>query len=148
RIRREPINAYGIVENILREMSHLIAEDKQIQLMNKIPKDLPEINSDPNKFTQIIYNLVNNSIKYTESGAITIDGNLKGDQIEFTVKDAGIGLKEEEKSEVFKVFYINDKNTENTGMGLGLPITKHLVELLGGQISVASTYGQGTSIRF
>lgn len=148
-IRLRPFNAYRIVENILREMTVLIPKDKDILLINRIPDDLPTINGDPDKFTQIIYNLVSNAINHTESGEIGISASLNNGQAYFYIRDTGIGIKEEEKTEIFEVFYkSNDNNIEKTGMGLGLPITKHLVEIQGGEISVESTYGKGSSFIF
>ncbi len=147
-IRLSPFKAYTIVENILREMEALIAEDKNISLINSITDDFPIINGDPEKFTQIIYNLVNNSINHTELGTIEVSAFLKNGQAYFEVKDSGIGIKEEEKNDIFEVFYKNDNNSHKTGMGLGLPITKHLVEIQGGEIGVESNYGEGTSLTF
>ena len=148
-IRLRPFNAYTIVEDILREIAVLIPKDKDISLINSLPENLPNINGDPEKFTQIIYNLLNNAINYTEFGEIKISGSLKKVQATFKIIDTGIGIKEEDKGEIFEVFYKNDdNNTEKPGMGLGLPITKHLVEIQGGEIRVESRYGKGTSFIF
>lgn len=147
-LRIQSMNVYRIIENILREMAFLIPEDKDIQLINNIPEDLPMIHSDPDKFIQIIYNLINNSIRYTKVGTIEVSAIVESEKIKFRVKDTGIGIKEEDKEEIFKVFYKVDEDDDNMSMGLGLPITKQLVEVLGGEIAVASTYGKGSSFTF
>lgn len=146
-LRFSPIHIYRTVESILREMDILIPEEKDIVLINDVEETLPVINSDSDKFTQILYNLVNNSIKYTKSGEIRVSASLENEYIAFEVMDTGIGISEEDKDEIFKVFY-KKIDTENSGMGIGLPITKHLVEALGGEISVESSYGQGSIFRF
>lgn len=147
-IRFDSIDPYRIIDNILREIKVLIPEDKDIVLINNVPDDLPIINSDSDKFTQIIYNLINNAIKHTRNGEIIVFACLINGQVKFDIKDTGIGIKEEDKEDIFKVFYKANKDTENPGMGLGLPITKHLVEILGGGISVESIYGKGSIFSF
>lgn len=147
-LRIKSMDIHRIVGNILREMEMLIPEDKNLQLVNNIPADFPMIHSDPDKFTQIIYNLVNNSIKYTNAGKIEISAIVEDEKVIFEVKDTGIGIRKEDEEEIFKVFYRMDEDSKNTGMGLGLPITKQLVEVLGGAISVQSIYGEGSSFIF
>ena len=98
------------------------------------------IYTDPIRFYQIYSNLIGNALKFTEKGEIEIGYNFANDSIIFYVKDTGIGLTKEEKQVIFKRFYKlnNNKQKIYRGAGLGLAISKHLVELLGGKIWVES----------
>ena len=111
---------------------------------------LPLVNSDPNRLRQVITNLISNSIKYTLKGEINITAIQKGKFIEVSVKDTGIGIPAEELQKLFTRFHrVQDKQTEEIrGTGLGLWITKNIVELLGGKIQAESIYGTGTNIIF
>lgn len=111
---------------------------------------LPEIYADPHRINQVLTNLINNAIKYSLKGTITVATRVTGSQIEISVKDTGIGIPAEELSKLFGKFYrIKDEKTQDVrGTGLGLWITKQLVEALGGKISVESIYGSGSSFSF
>ncbi|HZX21336.1 MAG TPA: ATP-binding protein, partial [Clostridia bacterium] len=149
KLRLDSIKPYRMLEYILEEMEVLIPEEKNIVLKNRISEEFPALRADPDKFTQIIYNLVHNAIKYTENGGIKICASIIDDQAEIEVSDTGIGIEEKHLEEIFNTFYQeNDKGEPNQGLGLGLSIVKHLVESQGGQIKAESTYGKGTTFKF
>ncbi len=142
-----PIELWATIEKMLQEMQ--TTSDKPIFLENLIPKNFPLIKADPDRFRQIIYNILDNAIKYTEEGTITLTAAIKEGQAEVSIKDTGIGIKKEKLKEIFSVFYTNNpKGKRNQGMGLGLPIAKYLIESHGGNIYVKSEYGIGTKLCF
>lgn len=149
KLRLQPFEPYKIVEEILREMEILISKDSNVKVINEIPEKFPALNADPDKFIQIIYNLLHNAIKYTKSGNIIVSAFLLEGQAEFRVTDTGIGIEEKYLKEVFDTFFQEDnEDYEHQGLGLGLSIVKHLVESHGGNIYVESTYKKGTSFIF
>ena len=108
------------------------------------------IYSDPVRINQILDNLINNAIKFTQDGTIHIGYTKQQDgTIAFYVKDTGIGIPKDELDAIFERFVQIDKKVPNKGgTGLGLAITKGLVELLGGEINVQSVEGKGTTFYF
>lgn len=148
KLRLGPIQVYKIVDDILREMRLLIPENKKLVLINKIPETFPALKADPDKFTQIIYNLVNNAIKFTESGEVIVSAYTDNGQAIIQVTDTGIGIEEKHMEEIFDIFYQNNQVDDgNEGLGLGLSIVKHLVESQGGKVHVESVYGTGSSFK-
>lgn len=105
------------------------------------------IASDPLKIRQILTNLTSNAAKFTDSGRITLSLKMEADGIKITVSDTGIGIKEEDMDKLFSAFsQLEDAKTKrHEGTGLGLTITKNLLNMLGGSISVSSVYGKGTT---
>lgn len=105
------------------------------------------LKADKNKLREIFVNLIGNSIKYTKQGSVVLKVNSKKDQfVEFRVSDTGVGMTQEEQKDLFQKFYrIKNEDTQDvSGTGLGLWITKQLVEKMGGTISVESIKDKGT----
>jgi signal transduction histidine kinase len=125
------------------------ANEKHLQLLYH-PSKLPLIRSDHQRIRQVVTNLISNSIKYTLKGTVTVETTIQDNTIIIGVKDTGIGIPPEHMNKLFGKFHrVQDKQTnEVRGTGLGLWITKQIVELLGGKIQVESIYGTGTSISF
>lgn len=148
KIEVNEINVNEIIENVIKLMIPT-ATQKGLSL-NFNPSELPKINSDPNRVRQVVTNLVSNSVKYTLKGQVDVSALLKDKLIEVSVKDTGIGIPGEEVVNLFTKFHrVKDKQTtEVRGTGLGLWITKQIVELLGGKITVESIYGTGTKFSF
>ncbi len=126
--------------------------NKPIELITNYAKDLPsELYGDKEKIKQILVNLLTNAAKYTDKGTITLDvsSKIKKDNclLTISVKDTGRGIKEEQKKFLFTQFYRleEDKDTDIEGTGLGLALTKSLVDLLGGKITVDSKYMEGST---
>ena len=115
-----------------------------------VPEDFI-LEADPKKLKQILYNLFSNSIKFTpEGGQVTVESRLFEDFVRISVKDNGIGIREEDQERVFKEFEQVDNSYERQyeGTGLGLPLTKKLVELHGGDVFLKSKVGVGTEVTF
>ncbi len=137
-------------ESIKRVLSGAIAE-KNIKLVFSFSPDIEEVVVDQTRFKQIIINLVSNAIKFSHSGGtVSVSSERTGHDLRFAVKDKGIGIRPEEMATLFKPFRqaASGKNFNHQGIGLGLAITKKLVELHGGSISVDSEWGKGTSVSF
>jgi signal transduction histidine kinase/CheY-like chemotaxis protein len=127
-------------------------ENVVVKLQEPDEKIKKNIVTDPVKLNQIIINLLNNALKFTDEGFVILDYEVDTNQnlIVFHVKDSGIGMPEEFKDKVFKRFNkINAKNiSANEGLGLGLAISKSYVEMLGGSISVETKEGLGSTFTF
>jgi len=111
-------------------------------------KDLPPARLDDDKFQQIMTNLIDNGGKYSETGStVLITTESKGDKIIIRVKDEGVGIKKEDSDKLFKKFsrIENHLTSKTQGNGLGLYITKQLVEVMNGQITFESEEGNGTT---
>lgn len=119
----------------------------KIYIDNKVPKF---IITDPVKLQQILTNLINNSIKFTEYGSVIIVIKLDNSNLRFEIKDTGIGISEENQTKLFKAFMQADSSTTRNfgGTGLGLLICKNLVELMRGKIGLISNLGIGTTVWF
>lgn len=138
-----------IVEEINAQLK-ISADEKGLALSYSKPAaTLPPIDCDPERLKQILINLVGNSIKYTEKGSVTVTTEVNKDgKLEIKVKDTGIGMSAEAQKKLFEKFYRikNEKTEKIIGTGLGLWITKQIVELMNGKIFVESMEGAGTQI--
>jgi len=152
-LRRAPVGMREVVDIVLTLSAPLVA-DRDLELRNEIPPDLPLVDGDENRLQQIMHNLVGNSIKFTQQGRITVSGRrLAAPQdgwVEIVVTDTGIGIPQERLETIFESFEQADASTarEFGGTGLGLTITRQLVELHGGTIRVESAAGKGSRFAF
>ena len=151
RLEISPIH-FNLIEmyNNICSVSRFLAEAKGLYFQSSIDPALPTvIYGDDTRIRQVIFNIINNAIKYTREGIVTFDVEKatehSRDKIVFTIKDTGIGIKEDDLPKLFNAFYQVDMavNRGIDGSGLGLPITKNLISLMDGEISINSTYGEG-----
>ena len=131
------------------------AQEKNLEMIINYPADLPKnFIGDAGRIRQVITNLLGNAVKFTETGHIQIDVNIKPtrDMVICTidVKDSGIGISPEKMNRIFDKFTQADGSTTRVygGTGLGLTISKHIVEMMGGRMRVSSTLGEGSSFGF
>lgn len=146
---------YGLLD-LLEEMLALRAEAKGLRLIIEPSDDLPRyINTDDKKLRQVLINLLGNAIKFTERGSVMLRVSpvLSQSQgqitIHFEVEDTGSGIAPEDMEDLFKPFVQTETGRQSQqGTGLGLPIAKRFVELMGGRIAVTSQVGKGSIFKF
>jgi two-component system CheB/CheR fusion protein len=138
----------AVITDVVKEMGQL-AKEKNIELIYTNQKTAYVL-ADPEKTKQILINLVGNAIKYTEKGKVEIITEEKPDDVICHVKDTGLGISSEAQKKLFDKFYRvkTEKTRSITGTGLGLWITKKLVEMMDGSIGVKSSEGQGSDFYF
>lgn len=138
------------IENIIKELK-IQADVKNLSLTYKPhASPLPTVKIDEDRLKQVLINIIGNSIKYTAKGSVDVVTKLnsKGDRLQIKVKDTGIGMSSKERERLFEKFYRiqNDKTSKIIGTGLGLWITKQLIELMKGEITVDSMEDVGTEM--
>ncbi|MBI1908810.1 MAG: HAMP domain-containing protein [Deltaproteobacteria bacterium] len=146
---REFFPIQRVTDNVLLMAQRLIGE-KPIHLVDQIPKELSPVYADPLRVQQIFLNLLENAVKFTEGGEITLMAGERPEAIQFAVKDTGIGIPQETMKYIFEEFRQGDGSTKRKygGTGLGLSIVKKLVRLHGGEIWVESIEGKGSTFSF
>jgi len=152
----EPVNFYleAMLANV-ESVNALSASAKGLNLQFDCPPDLPPLYGDSMRLGQVLLNLVNNAVKFTEQGQVkltveVIEQTDSDIELGFSVTDTGIGMTAEQQANLFQAFTQADTSiTRNYGgTGLGLAICKQLVELMGGEIGVESTPGKGSRFHF
>jgi CheY-like chemotaxis protein len=127
-----------------------LVKDKPVTLVQEIAENLPVVWADPTRIRQITLNLVSNACKFTDEGTITVRAQTDRDRIIVSVSDTGIGIPEENLTSIFEEFTQVDPSTTRKvgGTGLGLPISRHFVEMHKGRIWVESKLGYGSTFSF
>ncbi|MBD0390326.1 MAG: response regulator, partial [Nostoc sp. C3-bin3] len=154
----KPVGVREIADVVLTLSQPLIGK-KPLQLINSVSSDIPLVDADENRLQQIFYNLIGNAIKFTEAGTVEISAEVvsgqdpivtNNQQLAITISDTGIGIPEYKFERIFELFEQADGSTARFygGTGLGLTVTKRLVELHGGKIWVESTLGEGSRFTF
>ncbi len=157
-ISRQRISVSEVIEHVIHSYTYE-AESKNLRVIQDIDEDTPDVFADKDRFTEIVDNLLNNAIKYTNEGSIIIQTSHTRDHVQVNVIDTGIGIPEEELSMLGTKFhrvgnYINGSDDSNFeivrpgGTGLGLYVVFALVEQMGGKIWVKSDAGKGTTFSF
>ncbi|MEM7018879.1 MAG: ATP-binding protein, partial [Pseudomonadota bacterium] len=141
---------YEITE-VVMTLSQTLVGQKSVKLVNKVSNDLPPASADENRLQQVLYNLIGNGIKFTEEGRVEVDAVLIDDnQLRVSISDTGIGIPKDKHDLIFQSFQQGDGSTarEFGGTGLGLTVTKQLVELHGGDIWLESEPEKGSVFSF
>ncbi len=148
-IQHKPVDLFQVTENSLALLKPLHRE-KPIDLQNELTKDLPLVDGDEDRIQQILFNLLGNALKFTESGEVRLSAVVQDGWVEVAVADTGIGIPQDKQERIFDAFEQGDASTERThgGTGLGLSVAKQLIELHGGRIWLESVVGQGSVFRF
>ncbi|MEC1716358.1 hybrid sensor histidine kinase/response regulator [Schinkia azotoformans] len=143
----KPIDLYSTIFVVMEVFSYMLQKD--IKIINSISRDISFVRADENRLRQILYNLIDNAIKYTDQGTIELTAQESDGKIIISIRDTGRGIASADINKVFHAFErVGDSNTEYQSVGLGLSITKQLVELQGGQIWARSTIGEGSTFSF
>ncbi|MDH5744785.1 MAG: cell wall metabolism sensor histidine kinase WalK [Candidatus Aminicenantes bacterium] len=145
KLEPEKVDVKSLIENVLAIFEQPLKEKKlkaEIKVLNKIPS----VKGDPFKLEQMFLNIIDNAVKYTKKGKITVLLKKEDKNLSVEIEDTGIGIPEEHMSRIFERFYVVDKSRSRSlgGTGLGLSIVKHIVLLHNGQVNVESTPGKGT----
>jgi hypothetical protein len=112
------------------------------------PSEFPEVYADADKVAQVLTNLVENAVKYSEGGTVTVSGETADGGVEVAVRDEGVGIPAAQIPLIFTKFYRREGGSAPSGTGLGLYIARGLVDAHGGRIWARSQLGQGTEVRF
>ncbi|WP_025718133.1 hybrid sensor histidine kinase/response regulator [Paenibacillus sp. 1-18] len=148
-LNRRPVNVQAAVDSVLEVLDHTM-DKKKLKFVKEWPCSLPKVHADEDRLNQILYNLLGNAVKFTEEGQIYISAKVGYRVIEISVKDTGPGIAKEHLAHIFEPFNrganADDKGSGGTGLGLG--ITRRLVELHGGQMWVESRLGKGSTFYF
>jgi len=148
-IVKEEFAVPGLIGKVVETVSPL-AEKKGLALAAALSPEVGQIYSDRRRVEQILLNLVNNAVKFTERGRVRIEGAIVDEYLRVSVEDTGIGIKAEDMGKLFQTFrQIQTVSTrDHEGTGLGLSICKKLVTMLGGEIWAESEYGVGSKFSF
>lgn len=132
------------------DMLHYMLEGKPVRLVNRISADFPFVQGDENRVTQIMFNLLHNAMKYTSSGEIIIQSHTKGNLAYISIEDTGIGMDDETIGSIFDAYTqgANGESMMEGGFGLGLSISRQLIELHGEALRVESVLGKGSTFTF
>ena len=147
-LRRVPTNLNYLIEEVVGQMSPQ-AESKPVTITTDFNSNLPVIKVDKDRIRQTLTNLVHNAIKFNNPGGkVTITTTFDNESAIVSMSDTGIGISKEDLPHIFERFYKADKARSQGGSGLGLAIAKHTIQAHGGNISVKSEEGKGTTITF
>ncbi len=143
------VEVVPLLTELQNEMWDLF-QQSGLQLECHADAALPLVSTDPNKLKVVIKNLIGNAIKFTEKGKILVAVQARGEGLEIAVSDTGTGISPEDLAVIFEAFRQGEQKVltrRHGGVGLGLYIVKRMLELLGGQVSVESVLGQGSTFR-
>ncbi len=148
-IASEPFDMRQVIEKVVQTVTPL-AEKKGLALVAEVALEVGQIVSDRRRVEQILLNLINNAIKFTEQGQVRIESRMCDGWLVTNVTDTGIGIKPEDIARLFEPFQQIEHRLGRLreGTGLGLSICKRLVEMLGGKITVESEWGVGSTFTF
>ncbi|MEM9556326.1 MAG: response regulator [Acidobacteriota bacterium] len=150
-LHRRAVDLHALVDIVLT-LSKPLVGSKDVALRNAVADDLPPVSADAGRLEQILHNLVGNAIKFTDAGHVEVSAAVREDEDRMTVvvRDTGIGIPSEQQGRIFDLFVQAAPSSERQygGTGLGLAVTRHLVERHGGEITVESVEGEGTSFSF
>jgi signal transduction histidine kinase len=144
------VNLEDVIETLVSNYGQIL-EQKKLTINFTKPANLPQVKIDVEKMKLVIANLIENAIKYTPAGGkIAVMISSEGENLKVAVRDNGIGILKDQQSRIFTKYFrgTNALKTETEGTGLGLFITKNIVETHGGKIWFASEEGKGTSFFF
>ncbi|OCS86989.1 ATP-binding protein [Caryophanon latum] len=137
-----------VINDVIMEVRHLIPKEQHVTVVNTIEEHLPMLYSDELRLKQVLYNLLHNAIQHTTEGHITVSASVVNEKMHIHVTDTGKGIAPQHVKYIFNTFYRVSRDTNSGGLGLGLSITKNIIEQLGGNIFVTSTLGEGSTFSF
>ena len=138
-----------MIEDVINDVMGIFrrqADEKGLILNVEIEKELPPVDADRYSVEQVLVNLLENAIRYTSSGSVTVRTDFRGKYVTIVISDTGSGISQEHLPRLFERFYVVDRARSRSrgGTGLGLAIVKHIMTLHGGWVRVSSTLGEGS----
>lgn len=148
RLNKRSVHLQGVVVGVF-DMLRYLTEGKALELEQKISDSFPRVIADENRLVQVMFNLLHNSIKFTEKGVISVEAEVRDGMAIIRVEDTGIGMDEETRRVIFRPYEQAQAGMSGAGgIGLGLSICKQLIELHGGTLEVQSSPGEGSVFEF
>ena len=147
-LNRSEVDLPELLHGIMRDWEKRFAT-KQLKSHLNFPGNLPRLPADETRLQELIYNLLDNAVKYSKpGGTVSLRAELAGNSVRISVKDQGQGIPPNDLPRIFERFYRADKSrsAEQSGTGLGLSIVKHIAQLHGGTVEAESELGKGTTI--
>jgi PAS domain S-box-containing protein len=146
KVEQRPLEVAAVVKSVAETVAPLAAE-KGLELSWSVAPDVGVLLSDHTRLEQVLLNVMGNAIKFTESGSVRVEAKRVGDGVAFIVADTGCGIAHDDLPRVFEEFYQVERDdvAKSEGTGLGLTVSKRLLDLLGGTIEVESTPGEGST---
>ena len=146
----QEVDISAVLDGVIIIADQLVETKPGVTLEEEIAENLPTIEADPTRLSQVLLNLIHNAVKFTDKGHITIRISREPNNILFEVRDTGIGIAEENQELVFEPFetILEDKNDPRLGFGLGLKIVEHIIDLHDGETWFESKAGIGSSFFF
>ncbi len=147
-LSRRAVDVHSVADVVLT-LIEPVTENRSVRLINDIDPELPAANADETRLQQILSNLVDNALKFTDRGTVRLEAKVHGEMMTVMVSDTGVGIAADKLTTIFQPRLRSEQAAQKQeGSGLGLSITKQLVELHGGTIRVESVVGQGTDFIF
>ncbi|MFC5591732.1 ATP-binding protein [Sporosarcina soli] len=144
-VHPKSINIHAVIFGVF-DLLHYLADGKQIKLTSTVPTDFPHVVADESRLIQIFFNLLENAIKYTECGNVRVHAKVLNDLAIICIEDTGIGMDEKTQENVMSAYGRGIEDDE--GLGLGLNVSKKLIELHGGSLQIQSELRKGTKFIF
>ncbi len=149
-LRIEPTNV-SVIEAINAAVESTATEisSRQHKLTTEIEPNLPQVKADKDRLAQVMLNLISNAYKYTPNGGtITVKARKQDNEVVISVADSGVGMTPEQVAKLGTKFWRADNNLQQPGTGLGFAITRNLIELMGGKLTIQSEPGKGSAFTF
>lgn len=147
-MEKAPVDVRALVQEVLARFDQR-ASAKGVALNMDFPETLPDVKGDEQRIMQVLVNLLDNALKFTEKGGrVTVSAGENGEHVVVSVSDTGIGIPREHIPHIFERFYKVERSRRDSGTGLGLAIVKHIVQAHGGEVGVESQEGVGSVFTF
>lgn len=144
-IKRLPCDLAALLESCCHDRQ-LEADEQGVSLVVKLPRKFQQVELDTKQFSRVFANIVGNAVKFTpRGGKVTVSAQVRQGNFRVSVKDSGIGIAESDTSSIFKKYFRTEQAAGFKGSGLGLALSKEIVEAHGGTIEVTSVVGKGST---
>jgi signal transduction histidine kinase len=149
-IDARPMNLQLLLTGLVQKFSDQLLDESSPAIFLNYPSHVTQVLADPERVEQILVNLMGNAVRYTSVGSVTVQVQQEGNKVWISVIDTGLGIAPEDLSHVFERFWRADRSRDRNsgGTGIGLAISRRLVELQGGTIEVESELNKGSTFRF